>query len=68
MLRCYANEPEDNEDPTTRRTPKGILAMEEAHADDLVSLLEELGGKVRGRWKRLQRDRQHASRPSRGTM
>ena len=29
-------------DPTTRRMLEGILAMEEEHADDLVSLLEEL--------------------------
>lgn len=33
----------DNDDPTTRRMLEGILAMEEEHADDLVSLLEELG-------------------------
>ena len=32
-----------NNDPTTRRMLEGILAMEEEHADDLVSLLEELG-------------------------
>ena len=32
-----------NADPTTRRMLEGILAMEEEHADDLVSLLEELG-------------------------
>jgi bacterioferritin len=32
-----------NEDPTTRRMLEGILAMEEEHADDLVSLLAELG-------------------------
>ena len=30
------------DDPTTRRMLEGILAMEEEHADDLVSLLEEL--------------------------
>lgn len=30
-------------DPTTRRMLEGILAMEEEHADDLVSLLAELG-------------------------
>jgi bacterioferritin len=30
-------------DPTTRRMMEGILAVEEEHADDLVSLLEELG-------------------------
>jgi bacterioferritin len=30
-------------DSTTRRMLEGILAMEEEHADDLVSLLEELG-------------------------
>lgn len=32
-----------NDDPTTRRMMENILAMEEQHADDLVSLLEELG-------------------------
>lgn len=32
-----------DDDPTTRRLLEGILAMEEEHADDLVSLLEELG-------------------------
>jgi bacterioferritin len=32
-----------NDDPTTRRMLEGILAMEEEHADDLVSMLEELG-------------------------
>ena len=32
-----------NDDPTTRRMLEGILAMEEEHADDLVSLLEEVG-------------------------
>jgi bacterioferritin len=32
-----------NDDPTTRRMLEGILAMEEEHADDLVSLLGELG-------------------------
>jgi len=31
------------DDPTTRRMLEGILAMEEEHADDLVSLLQELG-------------------------
>jgi bacterioferritin len=30
------------DDPTTRRMLENILAMEEEHADDLVSLLEEL--------------------------
>jgi bacterioferritin len=30
-------------DSTTRRMLEGILAMEEEHADDLVSLLEQLG-------------------------
>jgi bacterioferritin len=33
-----------NDDPTTRRMLEGILAMEEEHAEDLVSLLQELGG------------------------
>ena len=33
-----------NDDPTTRRMLEGILAMEEEHADDLVSLLEEMRG------------------------
>ncbi|HEX5705312.1 MAG TPA: ferritin-like domain-containing protein [Pyrinomonadaceae bacterium] len=32
-----------NDDPTTRRMLEGILAVEEEHADDLVSLLGELG-------------------------
>src|SRR5688500_11739986 len=32
-----------NEDPTTRRMLEEILAMEEEHADDLKTLLEELG-------------------------
>ena len=32
-----------NDDPTTRRMMEEILAMEEEHADDLVSLLGELG-------------------------
>lgn len=32
-----------NDDPTTRRMMEGILAMEEEHADDLVSLLEKSG-------------------------
>ena len=31
-----------NDDPTTRRMLEGILAMEEEHADDLVSLLETI--------------------------
>jgi|SRR4026209_1912561 len=34
-----------NDDSTTRRMLEGILAMEEEHADDLVTLLEELGAK-----------------------
>ena len=32
-----------NDDPTSRRMLEGILAMEEEHADDLVSLLENMG-------------------------
>jgi bacterioferritin len=32
-----------NDDPTTRRLLEGILAMEEEHADDLKTLIEELG-------------------------
>lgn len=32
-----------NDDPTSRRMFEGILAMEEEHADDLASMLEELG-------------------------
>jgi bacterioferritin len=31
-----------NDDPTTRRMLEGILAMEEEHADDLVTLLETM--------------------------
>lgn len=32
-----------NDDPTTRRMMEGILAMEEEHAEDLVSLLSDMG-------------------------
>lgn len=32
-----------NDDPTSRRMLEGILAVEEEHADDLVSLLEGVG-------------------------
>ena len=32
-----------NDDPTSRRMMEGILAMEEEHADDLVTLLEKIG-------------------------
>jgi bacterioferritin len=32
-----------NDDPTSRRLLEGILAVEEEHADDLVSLLEKIG-------------------------
>src|SRR6267142_1761688 len=32
-----------NDDPTTRRMMEGILAMEEEHAEDLVSPLADLG-------------------------
>jgi bacterioferritin len=35
----------NTDDPTTRRMLEGILAMEEEHADDLVSLLQGLGNK-----------------------
>jgi len=34
-----------NDDPTTRRTMESILAVEEEHAEDLSTLLEELGKK-----------------------
>lgn len=34
-----------SDDPTTRRMMEGILAMEEEHAEDLSSLLAELGEK-----------------------
>ncbi|MEP6920263.1 MAG: ferritin-like domain-containing protein [bacterium] len=33
-----------NDDPTTRRMLESILAMEEEHADDLVSLMEGVDG------------------------
>ena len=33
------------DDPTTRRVLEGILAMEEEHAEDMNTLLEELGKK-----------------------
>ena len=32
-----------NNDPTSRRMMEGILAVEEEHADDLVTLLEKMG-------------------------
>jgi bacterioferritin len=32
-----------NDDPTSRRLMESILAVEEEHADDLVSLLEKMG-------------------------
>ena len=32
-----------NDDPTTRRMLEGILAMEEEHAEDLGTLLQEIG-------------------------
>lgn len=34
-----------SDDPTTRRMLEGILAMEEEHAEDMNTLLEELGKK-----------------------
>ncbi|AND70860.1 bacterioferritin [Dyella thiooxydans] len=34
-----------NDDPTTRRMMEEILAMEEEHAEDMATLLEELGKK-----------------------
>ena len=34
-----------NDDPTTRRMMEGILAVEEEHADDLVTLLAGLGSR-----------------------
>ena len=37
-----------DDDPTTRRMMESILAVEEEHADDLVSLLEGLPGDERG--------------------
>jgi bacterioferritin len=33
------------DDPTTRRMLEGILAMEEEHAEDMNTLLEQLGKK-----------------------
>jgi bacterioferritin len=38
MIRYLADD-----DPTTRRMLEGILAVEEQHADDMKTLLEELG-------------------------
>jgi bacterioferritin len=38
MIRYFGND-----DPTTRRLMETILAMEEEHADDLVTLLEHMG-------------------------
>jgi bacterioferritin len=37
-----------NDDPTSRRLMEGILAVEEEHADDLVSLLQGSHGKLEG--------------------
>jgi bacterioferritin len=34
-------------DPTTRRMLEGILAMEEEHAEDLATMLEEIGREAR---------------------
>jgi bacterioferritin len=34
-----------NDDPTSRRLMEEILAMEEEHAEDLSTLLDELGKK-----------------------
>jgi bacterioferritin len=34
-----------DDDPTTRRMLEGILAVEEEHADDMKTLLEDLGGR-----------------------
>ena len=36
-------------DPTTRRMPETILAMEEEHADDLADMLAEFGSHARSR-------------------
>lgn len=36
-------DPIEDDDPTSRRMMEEILAVEEEHADDLVTLLEELG-------------------------
>jgi bacterioferritin len=33
-----------NDDPTTRRLMETILAVEEEHADDMLNLLEKVGG------------------------
>jgi bacterioferritin len=33
------------DDPTTRRVLEGILAVEEEHAEDMNTLLEQLGKK-----------------------
>ena len=32
-----------NDDPTTRRVIETILAVEEEHADDLLSILQDMG-------------------------
>lgn len=56
------------DDPTTTRMLEGILAMEEEHAEDLASLLVELGGKQRGRsasGRRTARQTQAAPRAQR---
>ena len=49
------------DDPTTTRMLEGILAMEEEHADDLASLLVELGGRARGRGSASRRPPRNAA-------
>ncbi|QBB70076.1 bacterioferritin [Pseudolysobacter antarcticus] len=48
-----------NDDPTTRRMMEGILASEEEHAEDLSSLLEELGKKGEPAKKPLKKSSAH---------
>jgi len=48
-----------NDDPTTRRMIEGILASEEEHAEDLGSLLEELGKKGEPARQPVQNSKKH---------
>jgi bacterioferritin len=48
-----------NDDPTTRRMMEGILASEEEHAEDLSSLLEDLGKKGEPAKKSLKKSSAH---------
>lgn len=43
-----------NDDPTARRMLEGILASEEEHAEDLSTMLQQLGKKGESRKEKLK--------------